>query len=319
MWAASEDNAEAARLLVQAGADVHARSAGGFSALLFAVRGGHLAATGALVDAGARIDETLPDGTSALALAITNAHFELAAALLDRGADPNAAAQGWTPLHQLVWTRRPNATLADPPAVPTGAMSSLELAQRLLARGADPNARMKKERNLGLEDRTLLNRIGATPFLLAAQTADVPLMRLLAAGGANPALTNVDGTDALMAAAGVGIWVVGENPGTNEEALEAVDLALELGGQVTAVNDFGYTALHGAAHRGAPAIVQRLVERGGPLDARLTKTGGGPLGWKEGWTPLTIATGVFYANTFKRSPETAELLRRLMRERNLPL
>ena len=48
-----------------------------------------------------------------------------------------------------------------------------------------------------------------------------------------------------------------------------------------------------------------------------TKTGGGPLGWKEGWTPLAIADGVFYANTFKRSPETADLLRRLMQERGL--
>jgi ankyrin repeat protein len=317
MWAASENNAEVARLLVRAGADVHARSSGGFTPLLFAVRAGHLATASALVEAGARVNDTLPDGTSVLVLAIINAHFELAAALVDLGADPNADAQGWTPLHQLVWTRRPNAGLANPPAVATGSLSSLELAKRLLARGANPNAGIRKDRNLGLDDRTLFNRIGASPFLMAAQTADAQMMRVLADNGADTTLTNADGTTALMAAAGVGIWAVGESPGTNEEALEAVKLALELGGDIGAVNAFGYTPLHGAAHRGAPAIVELLVNRGARLDAKLTKTGGGPLGWKEGWTPLAIADGVFYANTFKRSPETADLLRRLMQARGL--
>jgi ankyrin repeat protein len=317
MWAANEDSVEAIQTLLEAGADVQARSTGGFTPLLFAVRAGHLGAVAALAGAGASVNDTLPDGTGALTLAIMNAHFELAASLADRGADPNADLQGWAPLHQLVWTRRPNAALADPPAVATGAISSLELAKRLLDRGANPNARIKKDRNLGLEDRTLLNRIGVTPFLLAAQTADAPLMRLLAERGADPSLTNVDGTTALMAAAGVGIWVVGENPGTNEEALEAVKVALDLGGIVTATNNFGYTALHGAAHRAAPDIVTLLVERGARLDVTLTKTGGGALGWKEGWTPLAIAEGVYYANTFKRSPETAAVLRRLMKERGL--
>jgi hypothetical protein len=120
-----------------------------------------------------------------------------------------------------------------------------------------------------------------------------------------------------MAAAGVGIWVVGENPGTNEEALEAVKVALALGGAPTATNKFGYTALHGAAHRGAPDIVRLLVEKGARLDVKLTRTGGGALGWKEGWTPLAIAEGVFYANTFKRSPETAAVVRQLMRDQGL--
>jgi uncharacterized protein len=317
MWAANENNVDAARLLVRRGADVGVRSRGGFTPLLFAVRAGHLGIVSMLLESGADVNETLPDGTDALALAVTNAHFELAASLLDRGANPTADKQGWTPLHQLVWTRRPNAGLADPPPTPTGSLSSLQLARKLLAAGANPNALMKKERKLGFDDRNLFNRIDATPFLIAAQTADVEMMRLLAANGADPKLTNSDGTTALMAAAGVGIWVVGENPGTNEEALEAVKLALDLGGDVNAVNAFGYTALHGAAHRGAPAIVQLLVDRGARLDRALTKTGGGPLGWKEGWTPLAIADGVFYANTFKRSPETADLLRRLMQERGL--
>ncbi len=317
MWAAHRNAATAAEVLIRAGAHINARSAGGFTPLLFAVRAGHIDTTRALLAAGAEVDDAFPDeGPSALVLAIINAHYELAAELLDAGADPNADGRGWTALHQVAYTRRPNLGLSDPGPVPTGTVSSLDLVDRLVAHGADVNARQTKERELkrGLNDRNILNRVGATPFLLAAKHADAPLMRRLVAHGADPLLTNEDGTTPLMAAGGVGIWVVGENAGTNEEALEAVQLALELGGDVNAVDDYGYTALHGAAHRGAPAIVQLLAERGAKLDAQLTRTNPKRGGAKEGWTPLTIAEGVFYANTFKRSFETTALLRELIVE-----
>jgi ankyrin repeat protein len=315
MWAAMENHAAAAKVLIEAGADVHARSNGGFTPLLFAARAGHIQTTQVLLGSGADVNETLPDGMSALVLAVVNAHYEFAASLLAHGADPNADAQGWTALHQLVWTRRPNKGFANPGPVPTGTLSSLELAQKLVADGADPNSRQKKEPRDGY--RNMLNRIGATPFLLAAKSADVELMRVLVANGADPQLPTADRTTPLMAAAGVGIWNVGESPGTNDEALEAVKLCLELGGDATAADANGYTALHGAAHRGSPAIVQLLVDKGAKLDAKLTKGGRGAGGWQEGWTPLTIAEGVFYAASFKRELDTAALLRQLMKERNL--
>jgi ankyrin repeat protein len=316
MWAAAENNAAAVRLLIEAGSDVHARSNGGFTPILFAVRGGHIETAEALAAAGGNVNDRLPDGTSAVVLAVTNAHYELAARLVKMGADPNAAAQGWTALHQLAWTRRPNRGFANPGPVPTGRLSSLALVGELVTLGADVNARESKEPRDGY--RNLLGRVGATPFLLAAKSADVDLMRALLAKGADPTLTTADHTTPLMAAAGVGIWAVGESPGTNEEAFEAVKLTLELGADATAVNDFGYTALHGAAHRGSNAIVQLLADKGARLDAKLTKSGGGGVGWKEGWTPLAIADGLFYANTFKRHPETAALLRRLLQQHGLP-
>jgi hypothetical protein len=218
-------------------------------------------------------------------------------------------------LHQLAWTRRPNRGYANPGPTPTGTLDGLDLVAKLAARGADPNIGQTKEPRDGY--RNLLNRVGATPFLLAAKSADLELMRALLRVGANPSIPTQDHTTALMAAAGVGIWAVGESPGTNAEALEAVTLAYELGGDVNAVNDFGYTALHGAAHRGAIELVRFLVEKGARLDARLTNSGGGGVGWKEGWTPLAIAEGLFYANSFKRHPETAALLREMMRARGL--
>jgi uncharacterized protein len=317
MWAAADNNVAAARLLVEAGSDLHARSTGGFTPLLFAVRGGHIETTEALAAVGANVNDTLPDGTSAVVLAVMNAHYELAVRLVKAGADPNAAQQGWTALHQLVWTRRPNKGFANPGPVATGRLSSLALVTELVARGANVNARETKEPKDGY--RNLLARAGATPFLLAAKSADVDLMRVLVANGADPLLPTADHTTPLMAAAGVGIWAVGESPGTNDDALDAVKLALDLGGDVMAVNDYGYTALHGAAHRGATAVVQLLADRGAKLDAPLTKAGGGGVGWKVGWTPLAIADGLFYANTFKRHPETATLLRRLLQERGLPV
>ena len=317
MWAAIENSAAAVRALVEAGADIQARSKGGFTPLLFAARGGHIDAARALLDARANVNEALPDGTSALVLAVINAHYELAAVLLDRGADPRADAQGWTALHQVALTRNPNTGNNNPGAVATGTLDSLALVKKLVARGADPNALLKKEPRDGY--RQLLNRIGATPFLLAAKAADVDLMRVLAASGADPLRPTAEQTTPLMAAAGVGIWNVGESPGTNEAALDSVKLCLELGGDVASVNDNGYTALHGAAHRGSPALVQFLIDRGARLDAKLTKSGGGNVGWQAGWTPLAIAEGVFYANTFKRSLETAALLRQLMSERGVPI
>ncbi len=336
MWAAAENNLETVQALVEAGADVNSRSKGGFTALHFAVRAGNGPVTKALLDDGADVNDTIhtdasgpapagrgsapgpaqgngvgqllqvfntglrgrggTSGTTPLVLAITNAHFELAGMLLDRGADPNADTQGWTALHQLAWTRRPPIQHGVPPAVQTGNMTSFELAKKILEHGADPNIRMTREPGDGA--RSILNRIGSTPFLQAAKLADIPLMKLLLDYKADPSLATVEGATPLMAAAGVGIWQVGENPGTNEEALEAAKICYEHGNDVNAVDANGDTALHGAAHRGANELVRFLVGKGAKLDVVNTL----------GWTPLTIANGVFYPNTYNRHSDTAELL-----------
>jgi uncharacterized protein len=310
MWAAAENNAAVATLLIARGADPNERSKGGFSPLMFAVRAGHIDATRALLAAGANVKETLTDGTSALVLAVMNAHYELASVLLDNGADANADAQGWTALHQLAWSRRHNFGFNLPGPVQTGNVGGLDLVTMLVEHGADINARQKKEPRDG--NRNMLNRIGSTAFLLAAKSADVPLMRVLLENGADPSITTVNGTTALMAAAGVGIWAPGENPGTHEEALAAVKLAYEAGGgKVNDVDKEGETALHGAVYRGgAIPVIEFLIEKGAVLDVRN----------KKGWTPLTAADGVEYTPAvLKRYPEAAAVLRRAMRERGMPV
>jgi ankyrin repeat protein len=311
MWAAAENNAAAVTALIEAGADRDARSAGGsFTPFIFAVRAGHIAASRALLDAGADVNQQLSDGTSALVLAVMNAHYELAGELLARGANPNADAQGWTSLHQIAWSRRHNAGFNLPGPVQTGSLDSLDLVRQLVKRGANVNARTTKEPRDG--NRNMLNRIGSTAFLMAAKNDDVPLMRTLLDVGADPSLTTNRGTTALMVAAGVGIWAPGENPGTHEEALAAMKLALEVGGGgVNDVDTDGETALHGAIYRGGNiAAIQFLIDQGARLDVVN----------KKGWTPLTVADGVEYTPAvLKRYPEAATLLRKTMRERGLPV
>lgn len=304
MWATIEGNVVAARRLLAGGADVHARSAGGFTPLLFAVRHNQHETLRAVVEAGADVNDRLPGGMSALALATLNAHYDLGVWLLEHGADPNASEQGWSALHQLVWARRPNLGFNNPPPLPTGVVSDLAFVEALAAHGADLNALQSKEPQGGDGSgapggyRNVLNRVGATPFLLAAKAVDTELMRLLHRLGADPLRPNEDGTTPLMVAAGVGIWAVGESPGTNEEALAAVELMLELGDVVTTVDANGDTALHGAVIRGSAPLVRFLLDQGADLEARNAK----------GWTPLTIAEGVFYSNTGKRWPEMERLL-----------
>ena len=296
MWAAAEGHAAVVAPLVAAGAAVDVRSDAGFTPLAFAVRAGHGGTVEALVKAGADIDLALPDGTSPLHLAVINAQYDVALQLLEHGAEPAAAEPGWTPLHQLVWTRRPNRHYNNPAAFPTGTVTDVELARALVAHGADVNARQTAEPRDGY--RNMLNRSGATPFLLAAKAVDLEMMRLLLELGADPLLANEDGTTALLVAAGVGIWSSSESPGSAAEALEAVKLMVELGDLVTTVDDNGDAALHGAVMRGSPDLVLYLLEKGAALD---------PVN-ARGWTPLTIAQGIFYANLGRRWPDMEALL-----------
>jgi ankyrin repeat protein len=323
MWAAAEGHAAVIEALVARGADVHARSNGGFTALLFAAREGQIAASKALVAAGANlndaipsttpIDEPAPDeatpgppeaGLNVFLLATANAHFELAAWLLDQGAEPNTAPRGWTALHQISWVRKMGIAGSNDPAPPgSGNMTSLDFVRKLVAKGADINARATKPPQMGL---TTLNSIGATPFLLAARTADFELMRLLVELGADPKLPNEDNTTPLMVAAGVGTQNPGEDPGTEPEVLEAVKIALELGNDLNAVDKNGETAMHGAALKHAPSVVRYLAERGARMDV-----------WnrpdKRGWTPLKIAEGVQRGMNIISSPATEAAIREVMK------
>src|SRR4029453_16722067 len=103
-----------------------------------------------------------------------------------------------------------------------------------------------------------LGTTGATPFLLAAKTADLPYMKLLVELGADPLLRNKDGCTPLMAAAGIGCLAPDEEAGTEPEALAAVEYLLTLKADVNTVDKNGETAMHGAAYKSLPKMVHLL-------------------------------------------------------------
>ena len=59
--------------------------------------------------------------------------------------------------------------------------------------------------------------------------------------------------------------------------------------------------MHAAAYRGANSVVQYLFDQGADLDVVAL----------DGRTPLRVADGVEYGNSFAAHPHTAELLRKL--------
>lgn len=275
MWAAGEGHSAAIAYLIEQQADVHARSKAGFTALHFAVRGGHVAAVQTLLRLGANPDDTVQNAapatdrygrkagvdppTSALGMAIINAHYEVALTLVNAGANPNIPDPRGSALHTLAFMRRPGS--GNPP-LRTGTVDTLDLAKALLARGANPNTRIEWreiafDRDLAATKlppnipvgRNFISFIGATPFYLAAKHSDVALMRLLVEHGADPKLPTVQRVTPLMAAAGFGYWD-GESPGPlngvpESEAVEAVKLAIAFGNDVNATADFGGPALEG--------------------------------------------------------------------------
>jgi ankyrin repeat protein len=290
--------------------------------LLYATRAGHLEIARLLVDRGASLELADGNGVTPLLNAIVNAsiirvnrsgtsdHLRIAQLLLDAGANVNAADwYGETPLWAAVDVR--NLELGRDGNDRSLRGEALALIERLLERGANPNART---RELPHERRFILVVVGSvswvdltgqTPFLRAAASGDVEIMRLLLAHGADPNIATDAGTTPLMVAAGVN-WAVAETFDLGNEALlEAVKLAHSLGLDVNATNSMGIAAIHGAANRGANDVIEYLAANGARLDVADA----------QGRTPLDWAEGVFLAtHPPVRKPETIALLERLLKE-----
>lgn len=321
MMAAAQNHAEAVRVLLEHGAAINLRSSvisldmsmrrydgGGFTALLFAAREGALDAARVLADAGADLDAADKDGFTTMIFAIMNGHYDVAAMLLEKGADPNAVdASGRGALYAAVDQNTFEWSSMRPAALPSGRLTAVDLVKKLLAAGADPNARLTKKvipaKHFADGNPNLAK--GATPFLKAASTGDVELMRILLDAGANPYLTNDVGSNALMVAAGLE-WRDVLNNISEANAIEAIRLCMSRGLDVNAFNRLGQTAMHGAAMRGGDAIVKFLVSQGARVDIRD----------KKGRTPLDEAlgranTGVAFTDHPRRA-STVDLIRQLL-------
>lgn len=334
MWAVAQRHPMVVRALIDRGADVDAatvshltgfaarRDVTGFTPLLFAARVGAIEPARMLLDAGANPNDTASDGLSALGLATVRGHVDLARLLLEHGADANSGP-GYTPLHWAAGLWETSLTIrefrADREgndewnALPGVISGKADLVRALLAHGADPNARVERSptRVGATRNDRLPEVVGATPFLLAATAGDADVMRILAEAGADVSLGTELGSTPLMAAAGLG-RVLGETTLGDTDVLDAVRFALELGGDVTAVDDIGNNALHYAAFHRLSSVVQLLVDLGAPLEQRNT----------FGETPLWLSelSIQFYGGGSYQvvSTSTGDLLRTLGAETTTP-
>jgi uncharacterized protein len=300
MWAAAERHADVVGLLVEAGADLRARTRKGFTALHFAAREGDIESVTRLLAAGADVNirsqpdspekgrgaayqSTLSEGSTPLLVATVRAQVTVALYLLDHGADPNAGDAGFTALHWAAGTweggvSNPVYGFSEPMSGIPDRQAKLQLVKALLARGANPNGRMTKRPPTfvgGYDDAA-----GATPFLLASAAADVEMMRILLAAGADPKLVTETKTTAVMAASGLN-RLIGESPITESQALETVRFLIELGADGRGATTNGENALFGAAYRGWNTLLALLIEKGADVNAVS----------KAGVTPWLAASG----------------------------
>ena len=333
MWAAAEGHLAVVQTLVRRGADIHARSHSGATPLWFATRVGSQASVRVFLAAGSDVNTMRPDGATPLLAAVVNGHEDLVDLLLENGADPNVeggstrlTAQGVRAQPNPLTYRKLGYSERESEGVARGNifgkplqaavhvanwhisdqfitvnLDRLRVITSLLAHGADVNGRNSMEEPRWSGARYRRHMSGATALLLAAKAADVDVMRLLLDRGADPTIYSDDNITPLMAAAGIS-WASNQDRASEEQVLDAVRLLVEeSGADVNFENDLGETAMHAAAYRGANSVVQYLFERGARLDVVAV----------DGRTPLTVADGVEYGNSFAAHPQTAVLLRKL--------
>ena len=156
MWAAVENHAAVAELLLESGADVHVRTVtyefpnltggnggiihdcpqGGLTSLMFAARQGAIETAQVLLAAGADLNVAEPQyGFTAMQTAIFNGHYDMAAFLIEKGADVNDGSLyiAVEMRNLATYSNRPN-----PPEIDRR-LTSLDVVTQLLNRGADPN------------------------------------------------------------------------------------------------------------------------------------------------------------------------------------
>ena len=337
IWAISEPHLDVVRLLLAAGTDPNVSSRRGFTPLMYTALHGDLEMARMLLEAGAGVNVRGSKGDSALPLAIVAGQDEFALFLLEQAADPDATLDGVGALHVAVGSVEPwlRQWFHLQRGASSGRLSTpqrLTLVSALLEHGADQNSRITTD---GTTARWVApssgafnafatgtgNLRGATPLWVATfaraeggftrdgERSDVyrdagatAMMRILLDAMADPSIPTVDGSTPLMIAAGLGGSGGGRRrrDGSNP-ALDRTALLIEAGGDVNAINEAGFMALHGAAFSGNEEVIRYLVDRGASIDAQDFR----------GRTPYRIAEGAKQAFALVKQPEIAEAIREL--------
>jgi ankyrin repeat protein len=179
---------------------------GGWSAPMYAARENNLEAALALAEVGADLDLGDADGTTALGFAIINGHYDLAAALLEAGADPDVADRtGMTALYGAVDMTFFTSDIGRPARPRMSSRTARDIVQLALDKGANPNAELSSPiigRHHGFGDFAL--GAGATALMRAARGNDLGLMRMLLEAGADPTIAMANGQSTFSLVSGGG-------------------------------------------------------------------------------------------------------------------
>jgi ankyrin repeat protein len=320
MWASAEGHLEVVKALLAAGADPNLKAhvstlterknadhpSGGFTALMFAVRNGHTEVAKALIQGGADLKLTNADGATATVVAIVNDRFDLAKELLDLGADPNDGSLFFAvDMHDATTDMRAHDGSRLQPNHPNQ-LTALGLVKALL----DLNADVNKPFIGALHSTTLCcgASINSTPFYRAATAADVEVLKLMVARGAQmewspaeikpkdgkpagrpnpnlgrtPLMAAIKGGQGAPIAGGPGFTRIGppsfREPGSRDP-IEALNLLLAAGANANAKAADGSTPLHQAVQEEQVGMIRALAAAGGKLDAVN----------KDNLTPLLLA------------------------------
>lgn len=185
-WAAYRDDLEMARLLIQAGAKVQAKTRlGDLTPLLLAAKNGSAAMIGLLVKAGADVNITNANGTSPLMFAAASGKTDALSVLLDQGAKINAKDN----------TNEQTAVMF------AAALDRAAAIKMLAEHGADVNAASKVStvraldgRGAGEDDSKKVSRMGGNTALhFAAREGQTGAVRELVAARAD--VNKVSGSD----------------------------------------------------------------------------------------------------------------------------
>ena len=288
MWAVSQKHPEVVKVLLASKADIQLKSDvwsevmaipphgylpynktvphGGETALMFAARVGDLESAKLLLAAGADVNDADAWGVTALTLAEHSGFTELGLYLLDKGADPNKYDNGFAAIHEAIMRRDEKMVAA------------------LLSHGANPNLPLKTwtpTRRSSDDWNFDQGIVDATPLWMATRFAVPGIMRLLIAKGADTKYVHdvayvaeagfgqdhrKERTTLIMAAVGMGragsLWE--PYPAREREAavLEALKIAVELGGDMNATALDGRSALDGANQLRMPSVVAYLTSKG---------------------------------------------------------
>jgi len=250
---------DAARRLLQQGADPNQRNPEGATPVMFVSPGaqaGYVAVADALIAAGADVNAVNNKGETAASLALRYGRMDalvclighgakvepqvardaallLAAAVGDAGALNHALAAGADPNARAL---TPTGSLGiDPPVVVASARGRRETLRILLDAGAEPN---------------VMGRTSGTPLFAAIRQADAEMVRLLLAHGADANGRGAMSWTPLMEAA-------------RGDRLEIARLLVAAGAELGATDAHGETAAQVAAMSGASRTARFLMQMGG--------------------------------------------------------